>query len=370
MMNDKRLNPAAFAMILLPSAAYANAGTPLMWASMSHLYVGNAILGVFEGFLLILLFRGSKLKSIPALIAANYASTWAGGMVLLGYLTKQVDMTIENVARWIYVFIAIAFSLTLIIEFPFFLVALGKTKNAFRRAVIAVVLIHGLSYLLLAGLYTRASANSMMTDLHVVSTDQMGLPEGYRLYYIDPDGSSIIQSDLAGKSPSRIKTIRSHHRDDRLFARAEEGGKYDLFSLIHANERGPGVEEKVLAGFSTLAPVDRRIAEGHVETPDGTWFNFGVVPKISTDEDWEYQTGFWAAEGIHGKSVKENAEFRFAVETLFAQWAVRNATHIDGNFVVFQLGPDQICVLQPIQKQIALIARGKGPIVARHDNSG
>gem|GEM_PF-5709571 len=34
------------------------------------------------------------------------------------------------------------------------------------------------------------------------------------------------------------------------------------------------------------------------------------------------------------------------------------------DFVVFQLGDNQICILQPLEKKLALITHGKGPIVA------
>ncbi len=40
---------------------------------------------------------------------------------------------------------------------------------------------------------------------------------------------------------------------------------------------------------------------------------------------------------------------------------VRNATHLPGDAVLFQLGRDQICVLDPVRRQVALLARGRGP---------
>ena len=61
------------ALALFPSTASANAGTPLMWASMLHLVFGNAIIGLIEGLLLARLFKCSKRKSILTLIAANTA---------------------------------------------------------------------------------------------------------------------------------------------------------------------------------------------------------------------------------------------------------------------------------------------------------
>ena len=48
-------------LALFPAVAYADAGTPLLWAGAFHLLIGNAIIGIAEGMLLLLLFRPSAL---------------------------------------------------------------------------------------------------------------------------------------------------------------------------------------------------------------------------------------------------------------------------------------------------------------------
>ncbi len=52
------------------------------------------------------------------------------------------------------------------------------------------------------------------------------------------------------------------------------------------------------------------------------------------------------------------------MDSPIASWPVRYATHIEGDFVIFQLGEDQICILQPQERRIALIVRGRMPVVA------
>jgi len=75
---------------------------------------------------------------------------------------------------------------------------------------------------------------------------------------------------------------------------------------------------------------------------------------------------FGQAEGaISGINPSENLRFRFSLETPFALWRVSHATHISGDFAVFQLGTDQICILQPQEKKIALITRGTSPVVKK-----
>jgi hypothetical protein len=51
-------------LVCLPSRALANAGTPLMWASLLHLVFGNALLGVCEGILIARAFRLDAGKTV------------------------------------------------------------------------------------------------------------------------------------------------------------------------------------------------------------------------------------------------------------------------------------------------------------------
>ena len=104
--------------------------------------------------------------------------------------------------------------------------------------------------------------------------------------------------------------------------------------------------------------------EEDLEPYDERW-RVGPVPKLDTDSPWEFETGYWPADGIRGRSDEPNSEFQYALETPISWWYVGSATHIEGDYVVFQFGDDQICILQPQDKKIALIARGRGPIVAK-----
>ena len=80
---------AALVLIALPSVAQANAGTPLMWAGMLHLFIGNAFIGLLEGILLIKLFKAPKMKAVGLMILANYFSAWIGGLFLHGPFRMQ-----------------------------------------------------------------------------------------------------------------------------------------------------------------------------------------------------------------------------------------------------------------------------------------
>jgi hypothetical protein len=66
----KHKTPILIALLLLPlpSVAYANAGTPLIWAGILHLAVGNLVIGIVEGALLAWLFKALQERAIVLLV--------------------------------------------------------------------------------------------------------------------------------------------------------------------------------------------------------------------------------------------------------------------------------------------------------------
>ena len=365
-MKKSRYMLLFLALVLFPSTASANAGTPLMWASMLHLVFGNAIIGLIEGLLLGWIFKCSKWKSVLILIVANYASAWAGGFFVAGYLSSLVDITIQNIQYWFLAFVAVAFVITLLIEFPFFWFALRCREHSLRRSLVATPVIHGISYTLLIGWYWMASGTSVMTKLEVVAVDEMQISEPFAVFFISSEGERVLRINLNDSGSAKpISEVSAHHRNDRLFVRPRDTSGYDLFVFLDSEDRGSEAEEKVMDDFSEQAPVEWRISEGHSEEAEGSGFNFGPIPAIGGESDWEFRTGFWPIEGVSGTNERTGERFHCSLELPFAAWPVRNATHIAGDYLVAQLGDDQICLLHPASRRIALIVRGKGPIVAK-----
>ncbi len=80
---------------------------------------------------------------------------------------------------------------------------------------------------------------------------------------------------------------------------------------------------------------------------------------------WSFRTGSWKVEGLDARRGKKERPLRFALETPVAMWGIQNAAQISDSQVIFQLGTDQICLLDAATKKIALITRGRGPVVAK-----
>lgn len=296
------------AIALFPSPALANGGSALLWTGIMQLFVGNAVIGYIEAGFLARFFQASRRKATLLLVVANYLSAWIAAILLVGRFSRIPTITIENIWSWLYLAIFLSFVLTLLIEYPFFWFLLRQQKNAVPKAIKATLIIHGLSYLGLFLWYAATSQTSLLTQLEVVPPEQLQPRQEYVLYFLNPE-QQAIRSNLAGTQQQII---------DR-------------------------------ATLEALMPPSGRI--------------YQPVPQLTQNTDWKYFTHFLAAGGISGRNSVTDERFQFSLETPFALWGINHAIHLEEDFLVFQLGSHQICILQPQRREIALIARGSMPIV-------
>jgi hypothetical protein len=357
---------AVLAVLALPAAAMANAGTPLMWAGMLHLVFGNALIGILEGGLLAKLFRLRVGRTIVVLILANYFSAWLG-MGLLGYLiSSALPMELGNAWRFIWMMVAVTYVITLICEFPFIAFALRRDPHWFRKAVRGSLIVQTVSYVLLFGWYWIASPTSLYTKTNIVELSAMDLPSDVVVYFISARDGNVYQRALAGPGEVNVFDLGSTHGYDRLFIRpnAKNDERVDLMARLETEDyRHP----KITTIGESFAPVEASAweAEGVSSDPEmEILFGRRGAPRLGSarESEWSFWPNFWAGGGLRGTRATDQARAGFAIETPFVAWQVRNVTHLPTDKVLLQLGPDQICVYDPEKKQIALVTKGRGPV--------
>ena len=64
-----------------------------------------------------------------------------------------------------------------------------------------------------------------------------------------------------------------------------------------------------------------------------------------------------------GDNAKKGRKVDVSLDTPFVRWDIDYPTQLPSGQVVFQLGRDQICVLDPNQRKVALFARGRWPVI-------
>ena len=391
--------------MVLAGSAYANAGPAILLAFSFHLVYLTWMIGIGESILLAMLFRTWKFKIYVYMIAANVASAWLGMLfVNSGYAAQFMgDVTIENLMPTFWNMVYVTFFLTMIIEFPFFLAALYGRKWLLPKAVAATIFVHCISYSLLFFFYSGEKSMNLVTDLEVVPVSAFEMEEEYDLYYISPDGKHVMRSNLTGNHTEVIATLDMDGVPDRLCACPRkvieeitetrdskqrkpiqrvcwESG-FDLSVLVKV--RGKGEKKLLLENFSPCAAVvlrneeyqercDVATAASYVDTA----MDFSYFRSFGNAGNWEFESDYWASLTV--SSIKQGYEpysnytgekfvsiVNYIVHTPFVQWRIRSGSHIAGDYGVFNLGEDQICILDPAKKRIALIARGFGPVVAK-----
>ena len=357
---------AGILLLAIPSVAQANAGTPLMWASMLHLVFGNLIIGIVEGILLAKVFGLTKRNCIGLMILANYLSAWLGGLVIGNAIAKALPMGLYTAWPFFWLMVLVTYFLTLFLEFPFVALAFRGAPAWRRKSIRASFVVQSISYMALFGWYWLASGTSLFTKTEVVELSSIPLPEKVLVYFISVDDGDVYQGTLRETQWKNIFNLDSSQRNDRLFVKPSdtETNSWDLMARLETDEPLKPKIIPIQERFAIVAAPSWRST--HTDPPqyEGSWFNFGEVPKLGSAKSsaWEFWSGFWPIEGLRGTQTNSGERIHFSLETPFVAWSVRNATHLPTDKVLLQLGDDQVCVYDPKTKQIALVTKGRGPI--------
>lgn len=331
-----------------------------MWAGMLHLFVGNFIIGIGEGLIIAWFFRMGKLKSIAILIVANYFSAWIGGLLLELAIVPALPLNIYNASLFLWLIVVVTFFLTLVLEFPFVALIFRKDTGWLGKTIKGSLIIQTISYVVLFGWYWMASNATLLTDTRIAELLSISLPEDVVLYYISPDGGKVYMRNLNELKASVVYEFDSKDHFVSLVVKSSETdpNRLDLAALIIVDSGEYTVD--ILRAFVTQAAVPTN--ETDTINYGRAWRSVGEVPKLgdAKQSEWTFRT--WALSGLVGRRNDRDEKLRIAFETPLAFWIIRNATHLPGDIVLFQLGDDQICVFDVDSRKLALVVRGQEPV--------
>ena len=325
----------------------ANAGTPLLWLTGAHLLIGNLLIGLCEGALLATFFKARQVPAVPLMIVANYASAWLGAALLAHHEAPPQRLTIETVVGGLAGLYGLLFVVTLLVEAPFVLLSLriSKPPRWLLRASLGLVTINVASYAILGLFYLGAGDFSALTAVRRVDPSVLSRNQG-TLLFLDAETGALCSMRLDGRDRRELRPSRFTDRDDRLEISSERvvafgrNGREELFPAP--------------PGLPGSAPCMTREC--------GSWFSFGEVADLrpESNRQWKARLGFWAHEGLF--AYKGEERLHVALDVPGANWYARNGIVLPQEQMVFQLG-DQIVLVDFDQRKIALLARGRGPIV-------
>ncbi len=335
-----------------------------MWAGVFHLAFGNALVGILEGLLLAFLFRLSRWKCVAVMIVANYFSAWFGDFFVLGYALKHPgDLDLYNAWGRVWLMIGVTFVLTCILEWPFVFLCLRKSDHRLKKSLWGNLVVQAFSYVLVFGLYWSASERSLYTRAHIVKPVAFPVPTNSVLYFISTN-NNICSMTLPDGAPQKISNLSYTNGQDRLFLHESELGKFNIYARL-STDGGTNDFQLVLSNLNIVAAVPENDQKSDLYHIQPTWDAESEVARMGSASNsvWEFHTGFWPNEGLEGENHQTGERLRLAFETPFAAWNVRHGYQLPGDCVVFQLGEDQICILDPKTRRVTLVVRGHGPVV-------
>lgn len=356
----------------VPLSCLADAGTPLVWATAFHLFIGNALIGVVEGLILAKFFSLKKRKTVLLLVAANYFSAWMGALFLGGPVVRFLHTDLYNGWRWFWILVFATYFMTLFLEWPFVAFCFRGDPHWIKRSLKGNLLVQSLSYAVLFSWYWMASGATLYTQTHVVSAKEIAVPESVLVYYISDQDGDVYSQKLSTGETRKVFALKSTNENDRLIVHkgSSNNNCWSLAARLETSDPNSAKFVQIIKCIDGQAALDSRAAHDP-STEVGTWMNFGEVPRLAGEDatNWKFQTGFWPVEGLYGKSKGDGATAHISFETPFAAWSIRNATQLPKDQVVFQFSSDQICLFDPETKQIALLAHGRGPVVVLADKT-
>lgn len=361
---------AGLAVLLLsPATAHADVGTPLMWATLFHLFIGNLLIGIFEGYLLAKFFKLPKLRSIILMIIANYVSMWLGGLLLLGWLSSLIPVDLSS-GRWIYPgLILLSFILTLLMEYPFVFGAFKGVQGKWKKAWKGTLLTQLLSYIILFGWYGMTSHATLYTENKVVQLFEMELPKDVTIYFISAEDGNVYSGNLAEQDWQKVYDL--YKKDEKtvnclnVWPSEKNTNLWDLV-FCERDRKGVKIAEIILKDIAQDATPSRDSILNNGPYTDPYRQLYIDAPQIgdAKQSDWyDFRTGSWSSEGFWGRNKKTNKKVHVSFEIPYGNyWWVRFVTHLPTDKILFQLGRDQICLYDLNKKQVALVARGRGPV--------
>jgi hypothetical protein len=379
----RKLTALIFMLILMvPSAAWANAGTAMMWHTAFHLYAGNIVIGLLEAGLLVWLWKASCKRAAVLMIIANFAS-FVAGFVGMNVLGVGGPGPIEDLRLIFMGTMAVAWLVTVLVEAPFVRWSLPVAGRSLRRTLLASLLLQTLTYGLLVLYYLSVSSASLAWRWEVVAPAALPLPPGIEIHYVHPDGARICALEgaettcraLPGPGPEAplslgVFPVHPEAEDPGVYVLREGATgtalRTDLspgqIPMVYEDALDPADAETWDQAFVVRRPatfVGELLSENRIPRLGDAWRSRIHVFQST----WRMQ-GLWfgGPDGVNAEQV--------ALDTPIHRATFRRVYQIPGERLVVELDPEQICVMDLATHRIARIARGRSLVVLQRSGGG
>lgn len=355
------------ALVLCPVTASANAGTPLMWAAMLHLVIGNLFIGLGEGFVLARLFKLPVLKTAGVMVAANYLSAWVGYRALASLAPNVLPWILGGQPLYQAALVLWGVGLSsylasVVLELPFCWFCLRVEDRTWRKALVGSLAAQTASYALLVPYYLSASPTSLVTSTQHDASLRFASGQRAWVYFIAPERGDIFRIRPDGSDRQFVLAAGVTNQFHRLLLLpTHDEAAWNLTLVMERGDATEGNLRKVL-----VERIARRTRKAQVpDFIEDSRFSFGepVDYRTEAEKKWDIRLGYWAAGGVRATKLTTQEHRHFALEAPFLMdWYARNATVLPDGLIIYQLG-QQIVALDVERKLVGFITLGGGPVV-------
>lgn len=343
----------------------ANAGTPLLWFGCCWPLIGSVGVAVVEWSLIqrIRGLRTGKVWSLPIVIG-NLVTSLVG-LALVNWSTSFLAFLsprpLEHANLYLVGIWLLAFSLTVLIEWPFVRIAF-KEPAKWRPALLQSLAANLVTYALLVTVATALGANSLAFDVDVVSPDRLRQSVGGWVFYVDPSGKEIRQVRLDGTRDGPVAAM-----PEGMEGVSVEAFKEAPASLVAYTDSG---DRRIVTIKPNLGPTEVAASyDGQVANADlsGYRSSTSIQPcrsfdRFSRTPDVGCMQGYWPEVGLRAYWRTKKVKYRVAVGVPALSWISTAATAIPDGHIVSRLGP-QIVILDIEGRRMAWLANGYSPTV-------
>ena len=345
-------------LFLSPTLVYADVGTPLIWLTTGHLYMGNAIIGIFEGLIIAKVFKNKYSRSILIMILANYISMIVGkfGIDFSSAALKNIA-SINNASYIIWGLLFGSYALTVIIEWPFcFWIMKGKEDRK-KRSFKASILLQSASYAILIPIYLSVSGITLITKTTVDKPTSFIKVKDAWVYFISTTDGDIYKVNADGNNKQEAKKAGIANPYVTLFV-SNNNGKVNLNAYWW---EGEGRNFKNITKL-LLEDIPGETAVAENSSTIGLWEKV-VDFRLPSERGWDIETSIEGVQGLKGENKTTGKSFWIALGTPFLSWPILKASILPGDQVICQLGDNQIVLIDLNTRHIGLITFGRGPVV-------
>lgn len=303
------------------------------------------------------------------MLAANVLSAAFGQVIGAELVDRLQDASLAVFPRILPWVVAASFVVTLLVEWPFVLLCLRRTRNWWRHSIWASLLIQSVSYLFLLTCYHPGSYGPLgYAALDVSAPSGFVANREAVIYFFSAEDRGLHRISLDGTRRDRLGDYIAPTEGARLFARASAApGQWNLYAGTVAATPEPMQWTPIITGVTTAGMSQWATAPPDRGRPTIAWY-LGQKSLLAADLRQAAERP-WALRFHlgHGLSVGDTIASPRRVTIWTQVYALRREgsypTFLDREEIVFQLG-DEICVCNLAQRKLVVLARGWCPVVA------